>query len=402
MKKTVKNIVCILFILCFALFSTSCTSIFTPIESSKGEQNTSSSVEKLPEGTKLNFEINVTNSLDIVPDGVSVLEHIRPSVVEIYCTSPSGKSSGSGVILSLADSDENGENDQATVVTCHHVIDGANSIVVKAIDGTEYGASLVGSDPDSDICVLFIQKTEDVTFDNISAATWYQSSTNLKVGTEVYAIGNPLGTLGGTVTSGIVSAINRDVVVENTKMTLIQTDAAINGGNSGGGLFDKNTGALIGIVNAGYASSTAQGLSFAIPSSTAVGIVEQLLGNGYIEGRYDFGVEFSLYSVRTSYWSSDYYVGIKYLDEYGVFAKNGFEVEDVILSIKIGDKETFEVPKITNSNVNTIVSDLTEYVYDSSYEIGDGVTVTYRRFNTNGSYDDNTVNFKISQYVYGG
>lgn len=395
MKKIVKSLICLFSAMAITVGATSCANMFTVV----GEKE--SQKAPITQGVEMNFDINVTNSLDIVPDGVSVLDHIRPSVVEIYTLLQSGKSSGSGVVLSVTDTDEDGEADKAIIVTCHHVIEGGYEIVVKAIDGKEYGATIVGTDPDSDIGVIYIEATEDNKFENLTPATWYQSSTNLKVGTEVYAIGNPLGTLGGTVTSGIISAINRDVVVEDQKMTLIQTDAAINGGNSGGGLFDKNTGALVGIVNAGYDSATAQGLSFAIPSSTAVGIVEQLLGNGYIEGRYDFGVEFSLFSVRVSYWSQDYYVGINYLDEYGIFAKNGFKVEDVILSIKIGDKETFTVPTITNSNVYTIINDITEYVYDTSYQIGDDVSITYRRYTSIGTYEDKTVEFKISQYVYG-
>ena len=108
-------------------------------------------------------------------------------------------------------------------------------------------------------------------------------SDKLLIGSDVLAIGNPLGYLGGTVTKGIVSALNRDVTVEERKMTLIQTDAAINGGNSGGGLFDAQTGALIGIVNAGYKSSAAQGLSFAIPCGTVKAVMDKLLDKGYVE-----------------------------------------------------------------------------------------------------------------------
>lgn len=395
MGKIIKKIACLTLAVCslFGLFG--CTSFLYPTSTS---ETSSENLSVLPEGIELNFEINVTNSLDIVPDGVAVLDHIRPSVVEIYAVLTGGTSSGSGVILSTSDTDEDGEADKAIVVTCHHVIEWAHEVVVKAIDGKEYYATLVGSDPNSDIAVLYIEATENNKFENLTSATWYDRTSELKVGTEVYAIGNPLGTLGGTVTSGIISAINRGVEVEGNKMTLIQTDAAINGGNSGGGLFDKNTGALIGIVNAGYASSTAQGLSFAIPGSQAIDIIEQIISKGYIDGRYDFGVEFSLY--RLSSWTTTYYVGISALEDYGLFEKNGFLEEDLILSIKIGDRETFDAT-VTSANRDSIISKLNAYLGNENCKIGDKVTVVFRRYGKNNSYQDFTVNFNIEQYVYG-
>ena len=396
MGKIIKKIACLTLAVCslFGLFG--CTSFLYPTSTS---ETSSENLSVLPEGIELNFEINVTNSLDIVPDGVAVLDHIRPSVVEIYAVLTGGTSSGSGVILSTSDTDEDGEADKAIVVTCHHVIEWAHEVVVKAIDGKEYYATLVGSDPNSDIAVLYIEATENNKFENLTSATWYDRTSELKVGTEVYAIGNPLGTLGGTVTSGIISAINRGVEVEGNKMTLIQTYAAIIGGNSGGGLFDKNTGALIGIVNAGYASSTAQGLSFAIPGSQAIDIIEQIISKGYIDGRYDFGVEFSLY--RLSSWtSSTYYVGISALEDYGLFEKNGFLEEDLILSIKIGDRETFDAT-VTSANRDSIISKLNAYLGNENCKIGDKVTVVFRRYGKNNTHQDFTVTFTIEQYVYG-
>lgn len=398
MKNLFKKIVCISLAFCLTLGLTACSGIFAPVGGQ--DSNSASNMSGLPDGVDINFEINVTNSLDIVPDGVAVLDVIRPSVVEIYSMMANAQSSGSGVVLSMADEDGDGVDDKAIIVTCHHVIDSAYEVIVKAIDGKEYKAILVGTDPDSDLAVLFIQATSTNAFENLTSATWYDRSSNLKVGTEVYAIGNPLGTLGGTVTSGIISAINRDVTVEDTQMTLIQTDAAINGGNSGGGLFDKNTGALIGIVNAGYASSTAQGLSFAIPGNVAIDILSQLISNGYIEGRYDFGVEFGLF--KTSSWvSTEYYVGITALEDFGLFQKNGFKEKDIIKSIKIGDREEFVVPQINSLNVNTIVADLTAYVNDENCKIGDTVLVNYRRYYANSGYLDQTASFKVEQFVYG-
>ncbi len=390
---------------CMLVFASSCSfreKTNMPVVESWSESVPDSQSQSVPtidnNSFDFTFEINVTNSLDIVPEGVGVLDVIRSSVVEIYAVFANGQSSGSGVVLSMTDTDGNGQSDVALVVTCHHVIEDANEIVVKAIDGSEYFASIVGTDPNSDIGVLLIENTDG--FSNVSSATWYDRTADLKVGTEVYAIGNPLGTLGGTVTSGIISAINRDVTVEGKKMTLIQTDAAINSGNSGGGLFDKNTGALVGIVNAGYASSTAQGLSFAIPGSAAIDVIEQLIGKGYIEGRYDFGVEFGLY--RVGGWNYvEYFVGIDYLEDYGLFIKNGFKVQDIILSIQIGDREAFVVPTVTNANVNTVVDDLTAYLSDENCKIGDTVVVKYRRYGNGSEYQEYTATFVVEQYVYG-
>ena len=375
---------------------TSCGNIFVSVESNKDSASNMSTID----GVDISFEIKVTNSLDIVPDGVGVLDVIRPSVVEVYAMLAGGKSSGSGVVLSMADSDNDGEDDKALIVTCHHVIDSAHEVIVKAIDGKEYEASLVGTDPESDLGVLYIQATATNKFENLSAATWYDRTSNLKVGTEVYAIGNPLGTLGGTVTSGIISAINRDVNVEGEIMTLLQTDAAINGGNSGGGLFDKNTGALIGIVNAGYASSTAQGLSFAIPGNVAIDVLSQLISNGFIDGRYDFGVEFGLFKA-SDWFTTEYFVGVKALEEFGLFQKNGVKVQDIIKSIQIGDREKFVVPQITSLNVNMIVDELSAYVNNENCKIGDKVVVEYRRYSTGSGYVDKSVTFTVEQYVYG-
>ncbi|MBR2336332.1 MAG: trypsin-like peptidase domain-containing protein [Clostridia bacterium] len=405
MNSLYKKISCLLILIlsAFAFLSCSLTVKAPEGESQKESDSLQSNTYSPPivdQNYELSFTINVTNSLDIVPDGVGVLEYIRSSVVEVYAGFTNGQSSGSGVVLSVKDKNDDGEGDVALIVTCHHVIEGAEQIVVKAIDGREYFASLVGSDPDSDIGILLIGADEDNRFENITSATWYDKTADLKVGTEVYAIGNPLGTLGGTVTSGIISAINRDVTVEGRQMTLLQTDAAINSGNSGGGLFDKDTGALLGIVNAGYASSTAQGLSFAIPGSIAIDIIEQLVGNGYIEGRYDFGVEFGLF--RVGGWGyAEYFVGIDYLEDYGMFKKNGFLLQDIILSIKIGDRQKFTVPAITNANVNTVVGDLTDYLNGDNCKIGDVVVVEYRRYINGSEYQEHTVTFTVEQYVYG-
>lgn len=179
---------------------------------------------------------------------------------------------GSGVIV----------REDGYIVTNHHVIDGANIYKVTLKDGKEYEATLVGSDAKNDIAVLKIEAK------NLPVAA-IGDSDKLEVGETVVAIGNPLGKLGGTVTDGIISATSRTITIDGVDMNLIQTSAAINPGNSGGGLFNTH-GELIGVVNAKSSGSDIEGLGFAIPSNTAIDIVEQIIDQGYANGNYVLGI----------------------------------------------------------------------------------------------------------------
>ena len=171
---------------------------------------------------------------------------------------------GSGVIISQ----------DGYIVTCAHVVSGANNITVQLADGTEYTATVVGQDSTSDVAVLKIEAT------GLTPAV-IGDSDSLAVGETTVAVGNPLGTLSNTVTNGIVSALNREVTVQGNDMNLIQTSASISPGNSGGGLFNAN-GELIGIVNAKSSYSEAEGIGFAIPINTAMEIGRQLIENGSV------------------------------------------------------------------------------------------------------------------------
>lgn len=180
---------------------------------------------------------------------------------------------GSGVIITS----------DGYIITNHHVIDGAESITVKLKDDTtEYKATLVGTDSKTDIAVIKIDA------EDLPCAIFGDSST-LKVGETVVAVGNPLGSLGGTVTDGIISALDREIEIDGETMTLLQTNAAINPGNSGGGLFNTK-GELIGIVNAKSSGTDIEGLGFAIPGNTAKSIAEDLINNGYVKGRISLGL----------------------------------------------------------------------------------------------------------------
>ena len=218
-----------------------------------------------------------------------VSEMVSPSVVVItteqvvysqwswYGQNQVESGAGSGVIISS----------DGYILTCAHVVSGASQITVT-IGDTDYTATVVGEDDTSDVAVLKIDAT------GLTPAT-VGDSDSLSVGDSVLAVGNPLGELGGTVTSGIVSALNRSVTIQGTSstntMSLIQMDASVSPGNSGGGLFNMN-GELVGIVNAKSSDSDAEGLGFAIPVNDAVKVAQELLENGYVTGRPYLGITY--------------------------------------------------------------------------------------------------------------
>ena len=172
---------------------------------------------------------------------------------------------GSGVVVSP----------EGYILTNFHVIDGADEIEVAHNDGRKYKASVVGSDPESDLAVLRIPA------DHKLPVIAFGSSDTLRVGDSVLAIGNPFG-VGQTVTSGIVSALGRSHLGINTFENFIQTDAAINPGNSGGALVDAN-GHLVGINTAIYSQSGgSMGIGFAIPVSLGKSVMEQIIRNGMV------------------------------------------------------------------------------------------------------------------------
>ena len=169
---------------------------------------------------------------------------------------------GSGVIVSK----------DGYIATNYHVIQGANKVEVTLHNGDTYAARIIGSDPANDIAVIKIDAKD------LSTVTIGDSST-VDVGDLAVAIGNPLGQLGGTATTGIISALDRTLDVEGTTLTLLQTDAAINGGNSGGGLFNSK-GELIGIVESKASAVGVEGLAFALPINSVSGIINDMIENG--------------------------------------------------------------------------------------------------------------------------
>ena len=222
-------------------------------------------------------------SVSTIPEkgGISLQEIYSkniPSVVSIRTETGSGSATGTGVILSQ----------KGYIVTNSHVIENARGLQVQLTDDRVFPAYLVGEDPVSDLAVLYIEA------DRLVAAEFGDSGA-LQVGDTVAAIGDPLGIdLRGTMTDGIVSAINRDVTMGGRTLTLIQTNAALNSGNSGGPLINCY-GQVIGINTMKIGTFTNQagveGLGFAIPSTTVKEIVDQIISQGYVSGRPTLGVQ---------------------------------------------------------------------------------------------------------------
>ena len=216
---------------------------------------------------------------DLVSPSVVVIttEQVVYSQWSWYGQNQVESGAGSGVIISS----------DGYILTCAHVVDGASTITVT-IGDKDYTATLVGEDTTSDIAVIKIDA------DGLTPAT-VGNSDSLKVGQSVMAVGNPLGELGGTVTGGMISALNRSVTIQGSSsvntMSLIQMDASVSPGNSGGGLFNMN-GELVGIVNAKSSSSDAEGLGFAIPINDAIKVAQELLENSYVTGRPYLGITY--------------------------------------------------------------------------------------------------------------
>lgn len=325
---------------------------------------TSSESEQLPSLIDLASRKNAMS----VPD---IVENSMPSVVGVSATfeytqqsidiwgfgTPSNqtreiKGTGTGIIMT----------DDGYIITNAHVVydtseyncGDAKSVSVVLSDETEYEAKVMGRDVETDIAVLKIDAK------NLKAAE-FGDSNDLKVGELVIAIGNPLGfELFGSVTSGIISAIDREITVNEKQMKLIQTDAAINSGNSGGPLLNS-CGQVIGInsskISSSYGSASIEGLGFAIPISEAKIIIDDLINYGYVTGRPQIGIQtqnvsdtisrfygipVGVYVVSVSEGSSAEFAGIKEGDVIigiqGEPVENLNELNEIKNKYKAGDE----------------------------------------------------------------
>lgn len=219
-----------------------------------------------PEGAQTPRMVYENNAKSVV----AVSSTIRSTV---YGQTREGTSSGSGFIIS----------DDGYVVTNRHVVEGATDVTVTLSTGDEYTAKVIGSDSLNDVALLKVEATG-------LPAVKLGSSDKLAIGDMVCAIGNPLGSLTATLTVGYVSGKDRQVTTDNSTINMIQTDAAINSGNSGGPLFNMY-GEVVGITSAKYSGTTSsgasiEGISFAIPIDDVMSIIDDLQEYGYVTGAY--------------------------------------------------------------------------------------------------------------------
>lgn len=255
---------------------------------------------------------------------VGIADHVGPSIVEILtyadATHSAAVGSGSGIIMS----------DDGYIVTNAHVINSAKFLAVSLSDKSVYDASVVGYDSKTDIAVIQV----DSNIKKLSPAE-FGNSDNVVQGEQVLAIGNP-GGLTGSISGGYVSGINRMIKADQTgyEMNCIQTDAAISPGNSGGALVNMY-GQVIGITSSKYVSSSYEGLGFAITINEAKPIIEQLIAEGHITGRFKIGITF--YTVTDEFIKSKSLPeGIKGLmiesiDPECDIASSGLMVNDIII-----------------------------------------------------------------------
>ncbi|MDV2887391.1 trypsin-like peptidase domain-containing protein [Alkalihalophilus pseudofirmus] len=332
---------------------------------SQGEDTSLVASEQPEDVQTVSYSVNtdVTQAVDQVSDAVV-------GVINIQQSNPfqeqGGEGTGSGVIYKAA-------GDKAFVVTNHHVIDRANGIEVSLADGTRVPAELLGSDVITDLAVL------EIDSENIDTVAEFGNSDSLRVGEPAIAIGNPLGLrFSSSVTQGIISATERSIPVDLTgngqvdwHAEVLQTDAAINPGNSGGALLNIE-GQVIGINSMKIAQSSVEGIGFAIPTSVALPIIEDLERYGEVK-RPQLGVGIqSLNEIPSYHWQetlnlpSDVRAGVMVssVSPMSAAERAGLEQYDVIVEI---DGE-----EITDGH------DLRRFLYTEK-QVGDEVEVTYYR-----------------------
>lgn len=296
-----------------------------------------------------------------------VVEKTLSQVVGVVVSTGEGfygtESQGSGIIFSA----------DGYVITNAHVVEGAQTVKIVLPDEkqTSYDAKVVGSDTKTDLAVLKVEAT------GLDAAD-IGNSDELKLGETVIAVGNPYGLeLQSSVTSGIVSALNRSITTSNGKMNLIQTDAAINPGNSGGALVNLY-GQVVGVCSSKISATDAEGLGFAIPINDALPIIKELISTGFISGRPMIGIQGQDINAQTAMmYGVPTGVYVMYVEEDSSAYKEGLRQYDIITEFngktitcysdldaakdecKAGDKVSMKFYRYTNGqtyNINIMLS----------------------------------------------
>ena len=361
-------------------------------------QNNSNSLETDKTKVKANIELKQTETSTVNYEGVyitdvsEVVSNVMPSIVAItsktlVSTGKYGPSffesqqysegAGSGIIVSSNDS-------ELIILTNNHVVEGAEELTVKFINDKSVDAKIKGTSERKDIAIITvdISNLDEDTLNSIKVATLGDSDT-LKVGNGVIAIGNALG-YGQSVTTGVVSALNRDVTIDNYTNKMIQIDAAINGGNSGGALLNSK-GEVVGINSAKYSSNSytssasIEGMGFAIPISSVSNLIESLM-NGEEEQTATLGIEG--YMINESY-SKSYNMPVGF---YISRIVNGSGADSS--KLEIGNIIT----KIDDIDINSF-SDISNYLYEKKK--GDTVKLVVK-YTSGREYKEKEVNVVLS------
>lgn len=389
-----KKYILLLFVFLASLGMVSCSS-----EKVEGSNNPSSSSESKQEENTiieegfLSLNVTYTSTTLETKEVEDTIEAIYDSVVSIDAyMNQQLYGSGSGVLFGY-------DERFSYIATCHHVIENCQTFKVLLSNEDSYEAKLVGGDAQSDIAVLSIEKTE------LTYASWFEDTSNLRLGASVICIGNPLGTLPGSVSTGVISYPNREVQVDDYHtMELIQTDVAINSGNSGGGLFNA-AGALIGIVNAKYSSSGIEGLGFAIPANQAIKIIDSILKSakynmedncwqtGYVDGRWHLGfiLGYDGMFIRSAIGIADIATN-ETSSDFGLLQKND-KLNAITIAYKDISKDNLTLSNINAQNMK--VEDVYKFIYSASCELGYSIILDLTRNNEN-----IIIHIELIQYIY--
>lgn len=328
---------------------------------------TTGTVQTPPDNDLLNPHFSLYEAASRHEDGketltvMDIAKNGKPAVVaittEMTVTDLFGQvyrptAAGSGFIIS----------EDGYIVTNNHVIEGADTISVVLDNDEIYEAELVGTDPTNDIAVIKIDSDDLPT-------VMLGDSSLLQVGELAIAIGNPLGELSGTVTAGIISALDREITLNSNRgpqrMKLLQTDAAINSGNSGGALFNS-FGEVIGINTAKNTGTGVEGLGFAIPINHAKPIIESLIQYGYVRGRTQIGIRGQdINTQMAEYYKISEGILVIEVSPGSAAEKAGLQKEDIIIAANGQEAKTIDA-------LNTIKNTL---------KPGDQLTLTIIREN---------------------
>ncbi|MBI9011833.1 MAG: trypsin-like peptidase domain-containing protein [Clostridiales bacterium] len=331
-----------------------------------------SSIRYVPEFDQISHD-----TLDLGDYSITnIANKVEPSVVAItnevvqnsIFGQQSGTSAGSGVIFDVS-------TEKIYILTNHHVIDASSELSVSFFGESNYPATIIGSDPNTDLAVITVERSElDEEIFNRIRSIEIGNSDNLLVGEPAIAVGNPLG-YNNTVTVGIISALDRFISEDLNSLSLIQTDAAINPGNSGGALVNSR-GELIGINTIKISATDVEGIGFAIPINSAIPVLDELIEKGYISQPF-----IGIYGKTITKEESEFYkvpvgVAISETVPNGPAAKYGLEKYDIIT--KLDDIEITTMEELTSELMKYHVGDIVEI--EVQREVSEGSSNTPARF----------------------